>query len=111
MGIWLAVGKTGNEYLYDGDEAPIRSENGAITFDGMIIKLPKGAIRHLTQKILTPEDEPVSLTVKKLARVTYHRNTKNIVLHRLVEEKYGKENYLAGFLKELEDAKKGKGKQ
>ena len=111
MGIWLAVGKTGNEYLYDGDEAPARNENGTIMFGGTVIKLPKGAIRHLTQKILTPEDEPVSLTVKKLARVTYHRNTKNIVLHRLVEEKYGKENYFAGFLKELEDAKKEKEKQ
>lgn len=105
--IWLAVDETGQECMYVGNTSPYKSDDGTRwEFDGLVLRLPRKTIRNLTQKyIRTFDDEPILLNRRIAQSAAWKRNNKNLVLTRLLKEKYGV-NYYAGFLKEIEDARK-----
>ena len=104
--IWLAVDETGQECMYVGNTSPYKSDDGTRwEFDGLVLRLPRKTIRNPTQKyIRTFDDEPILLNRRIAQSAAWKRDNKNIVLGRLLKEKYG-ENYKAGFLKELSDAR------
>lgn len=103
--LWIAVDERGQECLYVGNTPPCKSDDGTKwEFDGLILQLPKNTIRNLTQKYArTFDDEPILLNRRTTQSVAWKRNNKNLVLTRLLKEKYGV-NYYAGFYKELSDA-------
>lgn len=64
---WLAVDKSGEEYIYDYE--PVRANNFYWTADcdkhgesiGESVELPKGSIKKLIGRDLTWDDEPVEI--------------------------------------------------
>lgn len=107
MEYWLAVDESGTECMYVGEDAPRKTDDGTKwEFYGHVLPLPKKTIRNLTQNYaMTFDDEPIKINRRNMQIVAWKRDNKNIVLARLLKEKYGV-NYRAGFLKEIEDARK-----
>ena len=58
---WIAVDKSGNEYIFDAK--PVRFGGAWYTkyMDEKLIVLPNGSIKKLIGQELTWEDEPVEL--------------------------------------------------
>lgn len=99
--LWVAKGRSGQEYLYVGDKPPKKLPNGmAWAFDGVVIPLPKGCIRNLTRRYPKFEDKPIEINNGQQNSVLHVRNLKNKVLHHLLTEKYGESGRKQGFLQE-----------
>lgn len=64
---WLAVDKSGDEYIYDYE--PVRASNFYWIMDcdkhgefiGESVELPKGSVKKLIGRDLTWDDEPVEI--------------------------------------------------
>lgn len=96
--IWVII-EDGHELMFVCDNEP-KKTGDEWECDGIVIELPTGSIRNLTQRF-NVHDKPIKVSNKQQKRVSYNRNIKNNVMYKLLKEKYG-ENQKAGLFLEAQ---------
>lgn len=101
--IWLAYNKKGHEFLCVGGEEPY-FEDGKLFFDGEFsMPLPRHTIRNLSKRVKVEDKEkPIRLSRKLMNNVGYARDYKNLIIAKLLREKYGEGCERAGYLLEMQ---------